>query len=209
MASAELPIALCKRAALSEVTASGAEPYWADAEPLGMSENIRGGAPAQATAVRVAWDRRELRVLFEATDSNPWATLTARDAPLYTEEVVEVFIDPFGDLLSYFEIEVNPLNAVLDLVARRSRSGYLKDFAWDCEGLKTAVSRQQNGWLAEMSIPFESMTSERVQEGSEWRVNFLRIDRPQGRERELSAWSPTRTGTFHVPGMFGRVKFVE
>jgi hypothetical protein len=71
------------------------------------------------------------------------------------------------------------------------------------------VSRQQNGWLAEMSIPFESMTSDPVRTGTEWRVNFLRIDRPEGRGRELSAWSPTRSGTFHVPRMFGHLKFVE
>jgi hypothetical protein len=59
---------------------------------------------------------------------------------------VELFLDPVGDLESYFEIEVNPLNAVLDLVLRRTRSGYAKNFAWRCEGLRTAVKRTASGW---------------------------------------------------------------
>ena len=205
---ADLPIASCRRARLAGVTASGAEPYWAASEKLPLTENISGNAPAQGTTVRAAWDEKELRILFDATDPDPWATVTTRDGPLYTEEVLEAFIDSFGDLQTYFEIEVNPLNTVLDLIVRRNRSGYLKDFAWQCEGLRTAVTKPPHGWMAEMSLPFASLTSEPVREGAEWRVNFLRIDRPKGRERELSAWSATRVGTFHVPQKFGRVRFV-
>jgi hypothetical protein len=159
--------------------------------------------------VRVAWSERELRVRFEAADSNPAATLTQRDAPLYEEEVVEVFLEPFGDLETYFEIEVNPLNAVLDLMLRRNRSGYLKDTRWQCEGLRTAVTRTVDGWSAELSIPFSSIVLEPPRAGTRWRVNFLRIDRPEHRERELSAWSPTRVPNFHVPQRFGVLEFTE
>jgi hypothetical protein len=146
--------------------------------------------------------------LFEVFDDDVWATLTDRDAPIYTEEVVEVFVDPVGDLESYFEIEVNPLNTVLDLVCRRNRSGYLKNFAWQCESLETVVRTTQSGWNCEMHIPFASLTSLMPLVGSEWRVNFARIDRPKQRVRELSAWSPPMAGTFHAPARFGRLRFV-
>ncbi len=168
-----------------------------------------GEAPDQVTKVRLAWNERELRILFCSVDADPWATLRERDAPLYTEEVVEMFLDPVGDLASYFEIEVNPLNAVLDLVVRRNRSGLKKDFAWRCEDLRTKVLLVEGGWNAELSIPFRSLVAEPPEPGSRWRVNFCRIDRPKDRERELSAWSPTGLRQFHVPERFGVVEFTS
>jgi hypothetical protein len=170
--------------------------------------NGTGAPPEQGTTVRCARDFSALRVLFECTDCDPWATLTERDGPLWVEEVVEVFIDPFGDAQCYFEIEVNPLNTVLDLVLRRNRSGWRKDFRWDCVGFQSAVRITAEGWHAELSIPFTSLTPEIPEAGSVWRVNFARIDRPRGRERELSAWAPTLLDTFHAPEKFGFLRFV-
>jgi len=172
-----------------------------------LREAVTGAAPKQGTSLRIARTDEELRVLFCATDSEAWATHTAHDAPLYEEEVVEVFLDPVGDLESYFEIEVNPLNAVLDVVLRRTRSGYRKDFAWDCEGLRTFVRTTPEGWTAELSIPFRSLVAEPPLVGSKWRANFYRIDRPRGAEWELSAWSPTWRPLFHTPERFGVLRF--
>jgi hypothetical protein len=146
-------------------------------------------------------------VLFTCIDAEPWATITQRDGNLWEEEVVEVFIDPVGDLETYFELEVNPLNTVLDLVLRRNRSGYRKDFAWDCEGLRTAAVRTREGWNAEFLIPFAALVPEAPKAGDQWRVNFHRIDRPKNRDRELSAWKPTLLATFHAPQRFGILQF--
>ncbi len=148
-----------------------------------------------------------LRVFFWVWDEAPWATLTERGAPLYTEEVVEVFLDPVGDGELYFELEVNVNNAVLEACARRVRSGYRKDFRWRCEGLETAVRREAQGWTAELAIPFLSVASRAPREGECWRGNFTRIDRPVDRPRELSAWSPTGLAQFHVPQRFGVLRF--
>ena len=175
--------------------------------PVHLRDTVSGAPPQQGTSVRAAWDGAELRVLFCAEDTHAWATMTARDAPLYEEEVVEVFLDPVGDLESYFEIEVNPLNAVLDLVLRRNRSGYAKDFAWRCEGLRTAVAKSATGWSVDLAIPFRSVAAVPPQAGDRWRVNFCRIDRPPGVPRELSAWSPTRRANFHTPERFGILQF--
>lgn len=159
------------------------------------------------TSFRVGWDEKGLRVLFEVTDEAPWASLTERDAPLYTEEVVEVFLDPVGDGEMYFEFEVNLNNAVLDACIRRIRSGYRKDFRWRCEGLKTQAYRTALGWNAELAIPFYSVANRPPNPGERWRANFTRIDRPEGCPRELSAWSPTGLAQFHVPSRFGFLEF--
>lgn len=173
-----------------------------------LLENLSGKPPVQATEVFCAWTAKELRVRFVCHDVDPWATMTQRDGPLWEEEVVEAFIDPVGDSEAYFEFEVNPLNTVLDLALRRIRSGYRKDFSWDCEGLRTKVDRTAIGWDAELAIPFTSLVAAPPKPNDEWRVNFTRIDRPKNAPRELSAWSPTRLATFHVPERFGTLRFV-
>ena len=170
--------------------------------------DIRSGAtPVQSTTVRLACDADELRILLRAEDTHIAATLTERKAALYTEEVLEIFLDPVGDGECYFEIEVNPLNAVLDLVLRRNRSGYRKDFAWVCEGLRTAVRCDSAGWSAELSIPFRSLAADPPRIGESWRANFTRIDRPPAAPRELTAWSPTYLDTFHAVERFGWIDF--
>ena len=103
---------------------------WQKVPAVSLAEVETGAAPKQGTTVRVARCGGDLRVLFKCVDADPWATITQRDGKLYEEEVVEVFLDPVGDLEVYFEIEVNPLNTVLDLVLRKSPSGRKKDFAW-------------------------------------------------------------------------------
>jgi hypothetical protein len=182
---------------------------WCDLPTLALCDTATGAPPQQPTRLQIGWTPDELRVLFHCADRLPWATLTQRDAPLYEEEVVEVFLDPVGDLANYFEIEVNPLNAVFDLVLRRNRSGYVKDSAWQCEGLRTAARLAAESWTAELAIPFRSLVAEPPQPGTQWRGNFFRIDRPPEVPRELTAWSPTGRGTFHMPERFGVIEFRE
>ncbi len=199
------------RSALEPLSADASSAFWARIAPVNLSENVTGGAPFQATRVRTAWDLDEWRVLFDADDARPWATITERDGPIWTEEVVEVFFDPVGDLEGYFEIEVNPLGTVTDLVLRRIASGWRKDFRWCVEGLRSRVEVRAGGWAAELAIPFAAVGPARLVPGATWRANFLRIDRPggPGTEAELSAWSPTGIPNFHRAEYFGRIEWVD
>ena len=205
----ELPALICARREVGALTADAESEFWRSIPVVSFCDTMSGAKPQQRTSVRAVWDEEELRLLFHADDTHAWATLTERDASLYEEEVVEVFLDPVGDLECYFEIEVNPLNAVLDLVLRRNRSGYAKDFAWRCEGLRTAVVRSGTAWGAELSIPFRSLIAAPPQVGDRWRVNFCRIDRPPGVPRELTAWSSTGRANFHTPERFGILEFAR
>jgi hypothetical protein len=202
-----LPTMRCARRVLGDLAAEPLAEMWRDVDAHAFHLAADGGVPQQGTRVRSVWDGSEWRVLFEVDDTHVWATFTERGALLYQEEVVEVFVDPVGDFETYFEIEVNPLNAVLEVVARRNRSGYLKDFAWRCDGLRTAVRRTETGWCAELAIPFRSLVADPPQPGASWRANFCRIDRPPAVERELTAWSSPGRASFHTPERFGVVDF--
>ncbi len=207
-----IPVLHCAHRALGELSADADALAWQELQPVRFADAITGAAPKQGTEVRAAWDDDELRLLFVAEDADPWATMTQRDAPLYEEETVEVFVDPVGDFESYFEIEVNPLGTVLDLVLRKSRSGYKSDRAWDCHGLRTLVRTHAEGWSVEMAIPFASVTNSPPRAGSRWRANFCRIDRPSrdgSLPRELTAWSPPLRASFHTPERFGVIEFAK
>jgi hypothetical protein len=173
---------------------------WSAAGRVYLADNVSGRPPVWGTEVRVGRHQEELLVLFICQDPDPSATFTQRDDPLWEEDVVEVFIDPFGDLDCYFEFEINPLNTVLDVFIRRLRGGLRKDFSWNCEGLRTATGLLAYGWVAGLAIPFKGLGECNL---SRWRINFCRIERPKDQPRELSAWSPTLAGTFHLPERFG------
>ncbi len=210
-----IPMLRCHRRGLSAsdaLTADAQSAPWRDLETVRLADALTGALPQQGTEVRAAWSDHEWRLLFTATDKDPWATMTRRDAPLYEEETLEAFFDPVGDLESYFEIEVNPLGTVLDLVFRKNRSGYKGDRAWDCDGLRALARIHDGGWSAELAIPFSSVTNSPPGAGSQWRANFCRIDRPSrdgSLPRELTAWSPPLRATFHTPERFGVIEFAD
>lgn len=197
----------CLRRPPGPLLADPAAAPWSGIPATALRDTVTGLAPAQATELRIVWNERELRVLFVIHDDDVWSTLTGRDDPLYNEEVVEVFLDPSGGLGSYYEFEVNPVNAVLDLVVRREGTELRKDFQWRCPGLQTAVRRTAGGWNAEFAIPFAGLGA--APGPKPWRANFYRIDRPANAPWELSAWSPTGVPRFHVAERFGALEFGE
>ena len=157
--AAALPRLRCGRVPAAPLTADAGAAPWQHIEPVHLQDNLGGGSPNQASRVRTAWDDAAWRVLFDVDDAHPWATLTQRGGPLWTEEVVEVFIDPIGDLEGYFEVEINPLGTVVDLVLRHTRSGWCKDFTWQVDGLESLVRRTATGWAAELRVPFEALAA--------------------------------------------------
>src|SRR4051794_6981221 len=90
-----------------------------------------------ATLVTLYRDDDHLYVLFMGDDDHVVATHLEHDAPLYEEDVVEVFIAP-DDPRVYFELEVNPLGTTFDARIESPdgvRSTMSADLAWNCDGL--------------------------------------------------------------------------
>ena len=194
---------------------------WQRAAVAQLGRNQDGSRPRFETSARLLWDDKYLYVGFACEDRQIYATMTERDAPLWDEEVVEIFVDANRDQIGYVEIEVNPLNALVDLyVLNRTPYPMRSLFGWDSDGMQHAVSvdgdpRRQDtadrAWSAEMAIPWEDfLTAPNLppQAGDVWRMNLYRIDQYKG-QQELYAWSPTHCETFHVPQRFGEIVFVK
>jgi len=178
--------------------------------PIPLRDAVTGDAPRLRTALRVGLRGGDLCVRFDGRDEAAVATLTERDAPLWQEDVFEIFLSPEEPPHVYFEFQVNPLGTLFDARVespRLCREGMRVETAWDCDGFSARVAVRSGRWSASLRIPLAALS-----EGSppsRWHANFYRIDR--GAKDEFSAWSPTFAdpADFHVPERFGLLRLED
>ncbi|MDP9190751.1 MAG: carbohydrate-binding family 9-like protein [Acidobacteriota bacterium] len=194
------------------------DPWMAPAAcmPVRLRRAVDGAPPRLATSVAAWFDDHHLSILFSAGDDRVEASLLVHDAPLYEQDVVEMFFTP-ADLTRYFEIEVSPRGTVFDALVESpdgDRATMVVDRAWDCEGLVAAVRvvTEADGAMSVdtlLRIPFASIGRSTPRVDEEWRANFFRVDRHPRHGDEYSAWQPTMRSPpdFHVPAAFGTLLF--
>ncbi|MBX3012188.1 MAG: carbohydrate-binding family 9-like protein [Caldilineaceae bacterium] len=198
--------------------AAGADPFawaWEQAVTLPPMVLADGSGPAQQqTTIRVCYNEQDLFIRFDCADTDIWGTYSERDAAIYDEEVVEVFLAPGTETpVDYYEFEVSPNGVLLEVLAHNptgERGDIRLDFSWDCAGLRWGAQREdaQNQWRAFYAMPWASVGASVGVSGSlppVWRINFYRIERPRTAEPEFSCWSPTMSNpaNFHRPAYFG------
>lgn len=170
------------------------DPGWQNApwtEPFVDIEGPGRPSPPLKTRAKLLWDDAYLYVGAEMEEPHLWATYRDRDAVIYHENDFEVFLDPDGDTHEYYELEINALNTVWDLLLLRPyRDGGPAVHAWDIAGLRTEValdgsindSRDRDqGWTVEIAFPWKILAecahrSVPPGDGDQWRVNFSRVE---------------------------------
>ncbi|HVP62072.1 MAG TPA: carbohydrate-binding family 9-like protein [Myxococcaceae bacterium] len=189
---------------------------WHGATQLTLVDSLDGRPAPFRTTARLAWDDEALYVAFDCEDPDVWGTFRTRDDPLYTQEVVEIFLDADADGRTYDEIEVSPHNVVFDAYFPARRQGM--DLSWD-SGLKSAVkvsgtlddaSDRDQGWTVEMRIPFarlHSVPHVPPKPGDRWRFNLYRLELPDRKNAQGQAFSPLYVGDFHAVERFAWLVF--
>jgi hypothetical protein len=177
--------------------------------PVPLRRSTDGGAPRLPTALRAGHRGGVLCVRFDGRDDGRVATLRRRDAPLWQEDVFEVYLAPPGAAGVYYEFEVNPLGALFDARVESPegrRESMRVDVGWNCAGFSARVRTRPGLWSALLRIPLAPL-GEEASPG--WRANFYRVDR--GEPDEYSAWSATFADPpdFHRPDRFGLLRFEE
>lgn len=202
------------------------EPCWQEATRTAPFVDISGEGfptPKYTTTAQMLWDDNYLYIAARLQEDNIKASLTRRDTIIYYDNDFEVFIDPDGDCLNYFEIEVNARNVVFDLMLDRPyRSGGNFMAQWNCPGLQCAVhlegtlnnpSDTDQAWNVEMAIPHQALTlnfDNPLKAGKTWRINFSRVEwLKKGGPEENWVWSPTGRIDMHMPERWGYLHFSE
>jgi hypothetical protein len=187
---------VCRRAVVPiKVDGRLDESAWTDADWTEVFGDIEGEAkpsPRYRTRAQMLWDDRYLYIGAYLEEPHVWGTLTERDSIIFQDNDFEVFIDPDGDTHAYYELEMNALNTVWDLLLIKPyRDGGPAVHSWDIQGLKTAVhvmgtlndpSDTDRAWSVEIALPFAVLREcipgkpERPAAGEQWRVTFSRVE---------------------------------
>jgi hypothetical protein len=151
------------------------------------------GAPAtERTEIRILFDNRKLYFAVYCFDSNPSgivATELRRDDDLETDDSFEIMIDTFHDHRNGYRFRVNALGTMRDEAV--TGEGQARNENWD-ENWETSGRITEDGWLAEIAIPFKAMRFASTNgTPTEWGINFHRTVM---RKNEELFWSGFRRG---------------
>lgn len=188
---------------------------WEQATGVKLGDTVDGSEPRMNTTVQSVWNDWGVYIRFYCEDDHIHATLTNRDDPLYTEDVVELFISPDQKREHYAEFVFSPKNIQYDAMINNNLQGKVEvDPSWDCPELDSFVSIEEGLTVYEIGIPLEAMQQiggAIPQPGIEtsWLINFYRIDHAKNGETAYSAWSPTGAVNYHRPWKFGTIIFVK
>jgi predicted metalloprotease with PDZ domain len=189
--------------------------------------------PRFATRAKMLWDDEFLYIGALLEEPHVWGTLTAHDSVIFEDNDFEIFIDPDGDNHDYYEIEINALNTVWDLMLKKPyRDGGPAINEWEIAGLKTAVHvdgtlnnprDSDRSWSVELAIPWKALgefahRSTPPKAGDQWRINFSRVewrhDTAGGKYQKVLkssednwVWSPQGAVDMHRPERWGYVQF--
>jgi hypothetical protein len=192
--------------------------FWAKAEVGRFSKGPRGEEhdPQRPTEVRVKWTKQNLWVLYVSPYEKMYVTpnpQTSKDTnKLWDYDVVELFIgSDFENIQRYKEYEVSPQNEWVDLDIHRDDKTWdsAKALGWN-SGFQSAVrvDKDKKIWYCVMRVPWKSITKEKLDKGSKFRVNFYRIeDGPEN--RKYFAWREVGSRSYHTPEKFGLLELVK
>lgn len=184
----------------------------------------KGQRDSDTFTTRVLWNREGVYLAFDAVDQTPIWGHSAKGAPLFLEDVFEVFIDQKADHLQYYEIQVDPAgqtyfrNNVLTAPPRLTSEGrltqeFVESDIWRYDmappdGFKVAshYDAKTGHWTLEMFLPASFVNYRRGGIGLEpctWRINLARHDwdketNASTRVCRYMYWSPVLDGHPHI-----------
>lgn len=182
------------------------EDVWGKAEWAGdfiQHEPYNGKPATQKTEFAVVFDDNNIYVGIKAYDTNPDSIdrrLTRKDQE--EGDMVMVAFDSYHDRLTAFFFGVNAGGVKTDYVV--SENGENKDRTWDpIWYVRTRIT--QEGWQAEMRIPFTQLRFEKNSDGI-WGMEVVRV---LFRRQEVSLWQHVPKESSGFVHLFGELQGLE
>jgi len=176
-------------------------------QELTLTNNFRdpltGEAAQTQTYFRVIYDNKALYFAFTCPEPDMQslaAKLDSHDDTLWTDDCVELLIDPSNRRQDYAHIIVNPNGAVYD--AWVTNAGASSDTEFET-GAQAAAQRNEDSWQVELRLPYVGLKLPRDTRPT-WAMNVCREKKTA--PSELSCWAPPMAEGFHHPEKFGLLK---
>jgi len=163
------------------------EPEWQQCAPAGdfvQQEPQDGESATEKTVVKIMMDDRNFYFGITCYDSEPDKVISnemKRDARLFNNDNIEIFLDTFNDKKNCYYFQTNPVGARYDAMVTDEGKNVNAD--WDTIW-RVSCRQNDEGWTAEIAIPFYAI---RFKEGEDsWGLNVGRLIR---RRNEKTFWS--------------------
>ncbi|MBO4492156.1 MAG: DUF4838 domain-containing protein [Lentisphaeria bacterium] len=185
-----IPAPLKELAEGGRITVDGKldEPGWKSAAKLklqALNREVNGSYPD--TFVRVTEDKENLYVAFECRE--PDHTILEKtpvrkhdDLEIWSDNTLEVFLNPAGEKAKYYQILINSAGSMSDLEAEIIGASSFISTAWE-SGVNFAIGDTPGVWFLEIAVPKKNIPG--IDSGN-FRANFCRT-RPAA-PMEHSVW---------------------
>ncbi|HJN15554.1 MAG TPA: DUF4838 domain-containing protein [Armatimonadota bacterium] len=181
---------------------------WASSLPNEINRTHFNDPAPEKTVFKLAHDDDYLYIKATCQESRiPQMKATTHDDDVggFSDDSIELFVDPGGKGHTYHQFCINSLGAVYDALEDPAAIGATATITWD-SGIKTKTAVGDDYWELRAALPFASLVAETPQPGSTWRFNLCRNRFAEEDGPPFSAWSPT-LGSFLNPERFGVITF--
>ncbi len=167
------------------------ETCWLNAPTIAnftQREQTEGAPATEKTQIAVVYNTHEIYFGIWCFDGEPdkiSAQQMARDFSWSSDDNVELMISTFNDNRNGYLFVTNPNGALADVWVGDEGKDWNKDWngVWD-----VAVERNEQGWFAEMVIPFSTLKFKR-DSSQVWGINFERNIRRKKEQLMWQGWS--------------------
>ncbi|MBI3920240.1 MAG: DUF4838 domain-containing protein [Armatimonadetes bacterium] len=181
---------------------------WANSLPNEIQKTIDNEPVPQKTVLKLAYDNNYLYIqarCLEPKVSQMKATIREKDVGGFSDDSIELFVDPSGKGETYYQFCINSLGAVYDAWENPKAVGATATITWD-SGLKVKTATDKDYWEMRAALPFANLVKKTPQPGSTWRFNLCRNRWTEQDKPPFSGWSAT-LGGFRNPERFGIITF--
>lgn len=186
---------LCRRVdSTPQIDGSLSGVGWAEMDWTEEFVDITGDPELQPrfrTRAKMGWDDVFFYVGAELQEPHVWGTIKEKNAVMFEDNDFEVFMDPDGDGLDYYEFEINALGSIWELsLPKPYGEGGVPILGCNLPGLRSAVevrgslndpSDRDEGWSVAVAFPWSGLSKYNKRSsapplpGDTWKVNFSRV----------------------------------
>lgn len=159
--------------------------------------------PPLRTVAKLCYDDHALYIgitLYDERVEKIKATIRNRDNPeTWTDDCVEIMVDPPNSGTGYFKFTTNFLAARYD----EKTTNMVIDAGWNAEGWQVKTSKDESAWFIELFLPWSDLGA-KPKDGDLWSFDLVRYGYSTGAFRGVT-WS--LGGSYAAPQNFGYLGF--
>lgn len=205
----EVPVLVAKRLDRAPNLKGEIEAEWPGAT-IFDDFKLRGGQLTQKTRAYLGYDEEALYLAFVMQEERVGelrTDTTARTRKITVrpwmneDDSIQVLIDPQRDGVNYMHFLVNPAGKWMTSRGMASPDRLECDYQWTPQGWEFHTTVEKNAWTLRMKIPVTDLGLEKLAEGEQLGLNFIRERTPQPHETSFftgDTMSWTTQWTSHV-----------